>query len=258
LKPETALDNWQSWLCAPKSRPAIIDELTAGKTNRSFLLDADGDALVMRLNTPRDNLPGVDRTREVQVWQAAAESGLAPRILHADHNTGLLITEFIDGATFEDTNANDVLLDRLVELLSRVHELDVAAPVIQYADHVDNFWHLIETRPRSGLDLLRQQRAPMQSLINEFSAADHVVGLCHHDPVPSNVIDRRGRLYLLDWEYAARGPVVMDYAALCAEWDIDEAELIRRIELDAEKLEAAQTIYRYLCALWAAVGPEKD
>lgn len=258
MKPETALDLWRSWSCSLNARPVIVDELTGGKTNRSFLLNAGGDQLIMRLDTPSDNLPGVDRAREVQICLAAAHAGLAPRVLHADHEAGVLITEHIDGLKLGDTDTDDMLLDRLVDLLSRVHRLDVVAHTINYADHVENFWHLIEARGRAEIDSLLKQRVTMHTLVNEFLSADHVVGLCHHDPVQANIIDRNGQLYLLDWEYAARGPVVMDYAALCVEWSIDDAEIARRIDVNPELLESAQTIYRYICALWAAVRPEND
>lgn len=226
-------------------------ELPGGRTNRSFLLDADGSKLVMRLNTPTDILPGVDRAREIHIWRAASLAGLAPSVLHADHRAGLLITEFVDGKAFDGADIDSVLLDRLIELLARVHLLDVEAPAIDYVYHIENFWRLIDAGNNAIASPLQEQRRSMHLLVSEFCSAAGEFGLCHHDPVRSNVIDRGDRLFLLDWEYAARGPVVMDYAALCVEWNIDLAEITQRVALDPQLVETAEKIYRYICRLYA-------
>jgi thiamine kinase-like enzyme len=229
LKPDEALSSWREWRCALRSRPIIVTQLTGGKTNQSFLLESDGRKLAMRLNSPAVALPGVDRANEARIWQAASNAGLAPAVLHIDTQSGLLVTEYIDGASLDASEIDDPLIDRLVRLLADVHELDI-----------------------NVLRLL-QRREPLQQLVEEFMASVTHIGLCHHDPARSNVVRRDNKLYLLDWEYAARGPVEMDFAALSVEWDIDTAEICNRTALEPVLLETAKTIYLYICALWSEV-----
>lgn len=253
MKPEEALNTWQAWRCEFKSRPVIVAELAGGKTNRSFLLEADGNKFVMRLNKPSAVLPGVDRAEEIRNLQAAGGAGIAPRVMHSDLQAGLLITEYIDGTTFGGSNIDSMLIDRLVNLLSRVHSLAIETPAIDYAAHVDAFWRLIEDRQTRPNESLLQRRESMCALVNGLVTADSTIALCHHDPSRSNVIDRNGQLILLDWEYAAPGPVVMDYAALSIEWGIDATEITRRVALNPDMLETAKTVYRYVCQLWSEV-----
>jgi thiamine kinase-like enzyme len=78
------------------------------------------------------------------------------------------------------------------------------------------------------------------------------IGVCHHDPVRSNFVSRADRLYLLDWEYAARGFIAMDYAALSVEWKLDCGEILGRVPLEPAVLDKAKTLYLYLCRLWEA------
>jgi len=218
LKPDVALSSWRQWQCELRSRPVIVRQLTGGKTNQSYLLESADLKLVMRLNAPADALPGVDRASEALIWQEASNA-----------------------------------IDRLVSLLATVHELDINVPVLNYAVHIEKFWQLIESRPyRENVPLL-QRREPMRELVEDFMASATDIGLCHHDPVTSNVVRKDTHLYLLDWEYAARGPVAMDYAALSVEWNIGSAEIVDRVALEPALLETAKTVYQYLCQLWNEV-----
>lgn len=239
------------WSCELSSKPVVVTELTGGRTNRSFLLDAGGNKLVMRLNSPGKRMPGVDRTTEILIWAAVSQAGLAPPVLHADVQAGILITEYVDGASFGRSHIDSALIDRLVRVLEATHRLAVDAPPIDHATRVEEFWRLIDAGQRPADPLLLQQRGSMQALVEEFMEAPGPIGLCHHDPVPANFIDSQNRLYLLDWEYASPGPVVMDYAALCVDWNIDTAAIIQRVGVNPDLLDSAQTIYRYICSLWA-------
>ena len=57
------------------------------------------------------------------------------------------------------------------------------------------------------------------------------------------------RLYLIDWEYAANGLQIMDYAALATEWQIDDATILAKTDFNPESLTKAKALYQYLCAL---------
>jgi thiamine kinase-like enzyme len=253
LDPDSALRDWQSWSCALRSRPVIVREFANGRTNRSFLLDAAGQHLVMRLNAQDAALPGIDRANELPIWIAAHKAGVAPAVLHADEDAGILVTEYLDGPTLKSSDLDGSLTDHLVRTLQAVHKIGIDTRLISFATHIDMFWRDIEKRQSLVDESLLQQREPLRMLVREFVKAAGPVGLCHHDPVPENFVRRHDRLYLLDWEYAARGPVVMDYAALSVEWDIDNTEIAQRTGVDPELLESAQQIYRYICALWAEI-----
>jgi len=68
--------------------------------------------------------------------------------------------------------------------------------------------------------------------------------------VVANFVGSSERLYLIDWEYAARGLLLMDYAALGVEWGIDDAVITNQTGIEAELLIKAKELYKYLCKLW--------
>ena len=90
----------------------------------------------------------------------------------------------------------------------------------------------------------------MQLLLQSLLDSDNPFGLCHHDPVVANFVGSPGRLYLIDWEYAATGLQIMDYAALAVEWRADDATVMHHAKWHPQSLSRAKELYRYLCALW--------
>ena len=252
MLPETALNGWRHWNGELHSRPVILRPLRGGRSNRSFLLDSDGNRMVLRLNGADSLLPGANRSNEINIWQAASNQGIAPPLLYVDDQNRFLISSYINNSLPPQPPLDQTFVDQAFNLLERCHQLDSDAPTIDYASHIDRYWQIIESKSNLLNPLLYEQRKPMQEMLATLTDSGTPVGLCHHDPVVANFVGNAERLYLIDWEYAARGLPVMDYAALGIEWGIDDAVVIERAGVELELLLMAKTFYKYLCALWSA------
>lgn len=250
LQPDSAIDGWREWGAGPGSRPVILETLGGGRSNRSFLLDSDGFKMVLRLNGEDALLPGSSRTSEIKIWKAASQQGIAPPLLHVDEHTRYLVSAYIESALPPQPQLDNTFIDQALSLLNRCHQLDIEAPRIDYSDHIKQYWEIIEGRDHTTNPDLQQQRQPMQGLLEDILNSDTPTGLCHHDPVIANFVGNTNRLYLIDWEYAAHGLQVMDYAALGTEWGLDDATILSRTGLDPELLTNAKALYNYLCRLW--------
>lgn len=252
MQPETALHNWHEWSGELRSRPVILKPLSGGRSNRSFLLDSDGSKMVLRLNGPDTLLPGTNRSSEINIWQAASKQGIAPPLLHFDEGNGFLVSTYIDNSLPQQPPLGEIFVDQAFSLLKRCHRLDADASTIDYVGHIEQYWQIIENRNQSLNPVLIEQREPMQKVLNELVTSGTPTGRCHHDPVIANFVGNSNRLYLIDWEYAAHGLLIMDYAALSVEWEIDNAVVIERTGVELELLIMAKTFYKYMCVLWAA------
>jgi thiamine kinase len=249
------LDTWQTWGCDLRLPPVVLRTLSGGLTNRSVLLDADGARLVMRVNAPADDLPGVDRAREARIWSAASAAGLAPALLYFDPAERFIVTEYVDGQTLNPSNLDESSLDRLFTLLASTHALDVEAPLLDYSLYMGVHWTKIESSPVLHNTADQRQRKSMQALVTELVESNPQIGLCHHDPVVSNILSTERQLCLLDWEYATRGFVAMDYATLAVDWNIDDDIVVERTDIEPRQLNMAKKIYRYICHLWQETSP---
>jgi len=252
LLPETALNSWQQWDGELHNRPVILKPLSGGRSNSSFLLDSDGYKMVLRINGTDALLPGTNRSGETSIWQAASDMGIAPSLLHVDKQNRFLISTYIDNSLPHQPPLDETFVDQAFSLLNRCHQLDADAPTIDYASHIDQYWQIIESKSSLSKPNLSEQRKPMEEILATLTNSGTPMGLCHHDLVVANFVGNTDRLYLIDWEYAAHGLLLMDYAALSSEWGIDDAVVIEQTGIELELLLMAKTFYKYLCALWAA------
>ena len=254
LLPETAIDSWRHWGGGLSGRPAILGDLGGGLSNRSFLMGTNESRMVLRLNGSDSILPGADRHKETAIWHAASQQGIAAPLLYVDEQDRFLVSAYISNSLPSQAPFKDVFTDQAFDLLKRCHQLEVTAPTIDYGNHIDRYWQIIETREQvSNPDLLKQ-RTPMQTLLNTLINSNPPTGLCHHDPVVANFVGNPERLYLIDWEYAAHGMLVMDYAALAIEWQIDDSTVLAKTGIEQASLNTAKKIYRYLCKLWKEIS----
>ena len=252
LQPETALNSWRQWKGELRSRPTILKPLSGGRSNHSFLLDSDGKKMVLRLNGADTLLPGANRSSEINIWQMASAHGIAPPLQYVDGKNRFLISSYINNSLPPRPPIDETFIDQVFNLLKCCHQLKVDAPAIDYANHVENYWQIIARKSNLLNPVLNEQRKPMQEVLATLTNSGTAMGLCHHDLVVANFVGNADRLYLIDWEYAARGLQVMDYAALSFEWGIDDAVVVERTGVELELLVMAKTFYKYLCALWCA------
>ena len=250
LQPEQAIDGWRRWGDRLNSRPVLLKTLDGGRSNHSFLLDSDIGKLVLRINGAGSLLPGASRGNEIKTWQAASKQGIAPPLLFVDNENRYLVSTYIDNDLPADPRHDPVIIGRAFRLLEACHRLEVDVSRIDYFGHIEHYWQLIEAGNRPPPPELDEQRAPMQRVLASLIESNTPTGLCHHDPVIQNFVGTTGRLYLIDWEYAATGLQIMDYAALAIEWGLDNAVVLEHIKCDAELLNNAKSLYRYLCVLW--------
>ena len=254
MQPETALNSWREWHIKLHTRPVILGPMSGGRSNRSFLLDSDGTKMVLRLNGTDTVLPGANRRNEAIIWKAASEAGIAPPLLYADEKSGFLVDAHIENSVPSLPPLSELYVDQALELLRRCHRLDFNGPVVDYSGHIEYYWQLIENKSKPVNPALKQQRKPMQVLLDELVNSDTETGLCHHDPVIANFVGNPVQMYLIDWEYAANGLPVMDYAALSVEWGIGDATILECTNFELELLLKAKMLYRYLCLLWEAAS----
>lgn len=250
LQPENIIESWPEWGAGLRSGPVLSGELSDGRSNRSYLLDSDIGKLVLRINGASSLLPAASRDTETSIWQAASQQGIAPPLVFVDTQNQYLVSRYIDTDLPSQPQHNPACIEQAFSLLQRCHRIEIEAPTINYFDHIEHYWRIIESANKPPGPNLKKQREPMLLLLKSLLGSNSPTGLCHHDPVTANFVGTPGRLYLIDWEYASNGLQIMDYAALVQEWQLDDAAIAGRIDCESELLIKARRLYRYLCLLW--------
>lgn len=112
---------------------------------------------------------------------------------------------------------------------------------------------------------LRGPAARVAALLPRLTAATEPLALCHNDLLRANRLRCGDRLWAVDWEYAAMGPVWFDLAAVTAgdEWPDAAADVLLTRYLgrvpatsERERMLGFECVYRYLELLWYLLAPE--
>ena len=204
--PEQILAEWHHWGLA--SPPDFILSIQGGLTNQNYLIRSEGTERLLRLNNTAKSL-GIYRDEELAIHQHMAKAGLTPAVRYHSSELDYWVRDFIPGTPLATTHSDDDL-QAVTKVLSTVHTqhpranlhtLDVQAACSQYLAQCDGH--------SEAVIRLKEEVSQLTPL-----PADDAC-LCHLDPLPANWLrDSEGKLWLLDWEYAALAHPSLDYAAL--------------------------------------------
>ena len=85
-----------------RGRKVEIERLSGGLTNTNYRVTVDGVPFFVRIPGESTELLAVDRKNEHFNAQAAAESGVGPRILHYLPEFDVMVLEFLEGETMSN------------------------------------------------------------------------------------------------------------------------------------------------------------
>lgn len=236
-------------------------EIRGGLTNRSWLVTAGEHRYVLRLDGAPAKALGLDRHTELAIHRNAAAAGLAPEVVHAEPDAGVLVCEYAPGPVWEPgalaVSANAEVLGALLRAVHALPRSGVSfdAPAIA-------------RRYRAALSSESARRIDADACVRAVDGAPprEALACCHNDIVASNIVGA-GRPKLLDWEYACDNDPYYDLAALAGYHALGRgardallaAWTGRPAAEGRDRLEARLLEYTALERLWFAVmGIEKS
>ncbi|WP_158078647.1 choline/ethanolamine kinase family protein [Microbulbifer mangrovi] len=249
--------DWPLW---STSQPTLLKPLTQGLTNRSFLLAAGEDRLVLRLNSPISNALDLNRPAEAEALHLADSAGLCAPLVYCDPEYRYLVTRYVSGTplTLEGNRG----IPQLAQLLQKIHQLPPIAAHLDIEQKIANYWASIDPGDVFFESLHSLQRR-VQPSIAATQTAHSSPALCHNDLLADNLlVSASGQLYAIDWEYAASGDPFYDLAVIAEGYGMDAAQQSHLLQqylaqpVDHEemaRLDQWRVIYRYLSILWYAV-----
>jgi aminoglycoside phosphotransferase (APT) family kinase protein len=245
--------------------PQLLQRLSGGSVNHTWRVDSSAGRYTLRLDAAVDRRPGVDRRRELLLHAAVAEAAIAPRIVRASPETGVLICEFLDGRCWTAADfQQDDSITRLGERLAALHALRPPAecgagfePLALVRHYLELAGVASEAPHDAGRVLSR-----LRGSVAQIEAAAKRPCIVHGDLPYGNVLENSA-LWLLDWEYAQLADPVYDVAGVLACVPLSgrrQRRLLAAAGLgnrDAGCLAAAVYIYRALTWAWKLARGER-
>ena len=230
---------------------AWATRLPGGTMNASYLVETDAGRFVVRIQNEAAAALGADHEREARLHAVAATAGLAPALIHVGHR--FMVMDHIEGPTW---SADDMTCpDRLRQLGATLHALHgVAPPSVAPFDIGASIERLHErlcaALPGEATHLSQlNDRARAALLVSDSAQRPKTV--IHNDLHHTNLIGI-GRLYLLDWEYAAVTDPLIDLACLLAYYPQAQAHadaLLDSTQLAGHASPAMLSATTWLCRL---------
>ena len=241
------LTGWENWGLSGEP-PALLGQLKNGLTNQNFVIEVAGKRYVLRRNAEESTALGIDRQQEKAVLQALAGTNLTPEFVYFSAREQVCVWPFVKGKHWDVVNVQQAdKRQQLFSIVERIHQVPCELAPRDYQGYIDHYWHGVMSSGIHLVDEIHREREYLQSVLAEFSNQPAV--LVHHDLVASNLLDTGEQLYVLDWEYAARGQAEYDIATLLREWNLSQQD-IAELNYDRDKLEIALRLYDHLFQLW--------
>lgn len=239
------LKQWRDWTPAPRREPSVVQALPLGLSNTSLLVSDGLDQWVLRLDQFDPRHLGLNRSIEYKALQLAAKAACAPEPIYHNPDLGVLVCRYLTPDASQAASPKQVaeLLRRIHALPSLHNRLDLRRRAQRYVN-LSGGNALPEALLRSCMQL--ERLPPLQRL-------------CHNDLLAANRLLSAGKLYALDWEYAATGDPWFDVAVIIEgdAWSERDAEdllqtwLSRRpSDEELERLHLQRYAYRALAQLW--------
>jgi len=250
ISPADALAGIPGW----GGKSATWRELADGLTNRTYLVERGDQAYVLRLDSKHTAAFKLDRVCELTILGQAAARGLAPSLIFADADAGILLSTYIPGGTWRAADLeNSERLEALVELLRRVHALPTCGTTFDAKRiarrYVDNL---------SSHHGLHAFGITCHKIIAGHTPTG-VLSCCHNDLVAENIIAFPQPI-LIDWEYASDNDPLFDLASLIGYHNLSKDTAQELLSAYAggtnpvlsERLEAQIRLYDAIQWLWLA------
>lgn len=242
--------------CTPDSIHGITP-LKAGLTNLSFHFTCDGKNYVYRHpGAGTENY--IDRATEAEAMNIAKKLGLDDTFIYIDPVKGWKISHFIEDASTLNYHNEDQVRTAM-NMLRRLHTSGMTMHgKFDIRTKINNFIDKLQDTDITGFGELQEM---MQTLYGYLCQDEVAPCPCHCDSYdPNFLLDRKGKMYLIDWEYAGMSDPGCDFGTFvaCSDYSAEEAEHVLAIYLDHEPTSGERRHYlgyvamtSYFWYLWA-------
>lgn len=259
------MDNIVSVLQCSKSDIKEIYPIKSGMTNISFYFSCLGKKYVYR-HPGEGTEKYINRANEAFAMTQASRLGLDNTFIYMDAEDGWKISHYIEDVRMLDYHNNDDV-KKAMQLVRRLHEAKIkseCAGDIWLAANafIKKIPHVVKIKGFQDLhDFIKG--------IYDYVRLDNAEKvLCHYDCYdPNFLLDRQGKMYLIDWEYACVDDPAIDLGTFicCADYSYSEALKVIEVYLarkpEAEELRhfvAYIAIASYYWYLWALYQEAND
>ena len=224
------------------SRFTLMDK---GMTNDSYVFFCRGKKYIYRRAGQGSEML-VDRYREYANYLVLQGRGISDVVVYHNPYDGTKITEFLEGSKSIDPH-NPAHIEQALIALRFLHRSDIESPHdFDFLKTIDYYEELCHSMEAELFATYRKYKAHIVHLLEKVEKLGIKKCFCHIDFVPGNcLLDKHGRVVLIDWEYSGRQDPITDIAMFCVSAGFTKAQSDKLLRLYLERKPALEEYARF-------------
>ncbi len=224
------------------SRFTLMDK---GMTNDSYVFYCRGKKYIYRRAGQGSEML-VDRYREYANYLALEGRGISDVVVYHNPYTGTKITEFLEDSRGIDT-ANPHHIDEALKALRNLHRADIESPHdFDFLKTIDYYEEICRNSEAELYTTYPEYKVKVMELLDKVAALNPSTCFCHIDFVPGNcLLDKNGKVVLIDWEYSGRQDPIVDVAMFCISAAFTKIQSDRLLENYLERKPTREEQFRF-------------
>lgn len=194
----------------PKSDIQLSQVLAQGLSGAAvYKILIDGVPYLLKIVSP-----GADLHFDAQYL--ASESGIAPKLIYKNKESGVSLSQWIDATAFPAAGAGqEALFAQLAGRVREIHSIKTEAPSVDIFDKVDELLKWFSTSSISEWPVVAACLNKYAKIKDVFPSENDDLVFCHNDLNPGNILCESGRIWIIDWQAACLGNRYVDLASIC-------------------------------------------
>ena len=238
-----------------KGVATTVSPLSGGLTNENYLVESEGQRYVLRLPGQSTDLLSIDRANELFNTNAAATTGIGPRVL--EHVPGLdaMVLEFIPGPTMSTaTLQSRAMAGRMANSFRRLHSSPHFLQDFNMFRLIESYLRIVDEHEVAIPSGYREWLPTVSRIESAVQAAALPSVPCHNDLLCENFIDDGTALRIVDFELSGNNDPCFDLGNTAQEAEFDQELRAALCDAYFGRQDARQLARMNLFALMSDVG----
>jgi thiamine kinase-like enzyme len=210
---------------------AKVEQAVGGATNYGYIVkykNTDGmkHRYFIRIQTENREAASSDIMNEIECQNIAADFGIAPKIVLAFPEEGIIVTRFVRTKKNE-VNFNDpAMLQKCLSVIRAIHRLPASFP--QSINPFDLIDELAAKALSIGCTLPKEWDGAIADALEDMKLKSYDCCRsvpCHLDLTSENLLDDGDRIWAIDWEFSANSDPFFDLGTLISGSKLDDDRL---------------------------------
>ena len=219
---EEAIGKIEDW----KDKQIAIHPLSGGLTNSNYKVQVEEIPYFVRVPGESTELLAIDRNNEYHNTRAAAEAGVAPRVLYYLPAYCVMVLEFLDGITMsKDSLTATGMPTRMAQSIKQLHAGPRFFTDFNMFRLTEYYLSLCKERQIRIPDGYLQRMSTVADMERAMSVNPLPTVPCNNDLLAENYMDDGKQLWLIDYEYSGNNDPTFELGNTCQELQFNDMQI---------------------------------